>query len=152
VSTLAVQYLILALVPLSSLSALAQSPSTAVHGNWTATAASGEALQGTWTAQLSPAEPNAAQGSWTLLNGAGELALQGTWAARKTGQSWKGTWTARSQPSRSWSGTWTAAVRDLSAKVFQDMLRLAAKGQTAGSWRSGPYRGNWWLTGATPRS
>jgi hypothetical protein len=54
---------------------------------------------------------------------------------------------ARTQPGRTLSGSWTAAVRDPSAKLFQDMLQLTTKVQVAGSWRSGRYQGNWWLSG-----
>jgi hypothetical protein len=144
------RYSILAAIVFLSSWALAQEPSTVLQGNWTATGGSGETFSGTWTAELSRSQSNAARGSWTLLNGAGELTLQGSWSARQTGERWHGTWMVRSERSHAWSGTWNAQVRDPSAKVFSDMLRLTAKGQAAGSWRSGSYRGSWWLTG--PRS
>jgi hypothetical protein len=140
-------YLTSAIVLVVSPWALAQNPSAVLQGKWTATAGSGEAFSGTWTSELSRVQSNAARGSWTLLNGAGEVTLQGTWSARKAGEHWNGTWIARAQPGGSWSGTWTAHVRDLSAKVFDDMLRLTAKGQVTGSLRSGLYHGNWWLIG-----
>ena len=66
--------------------ALAQEPSSVFRGTWTATAGATQVLRGTWSAQTSPANQNVARGSWTLLNDAGEILLEGTWSAQKTGQ------------------------------------------------------------------
>jgi hypothetical protein len=147
VSKLAAGHLTLALALLAGSSALGENASSVFNGSWTATAGSAEVFRGAWTTQILPGRPNAAQGSWTLLSGGGDVLLQGTWSARKTGQGWKGTWVARTLPGRALSRTWTAAVCDPSAKLFQDMLQLTTKVQVAGSWRSGRYQGNWWLSG-----
>jgi uncharacterized membrane protein (DUF4010 family) len=61
----------------------AQSPSTAIRGSWSATAGPNQVFQGTWTAELASSDPNAAQGSWMLLNRANQIVAQGTWSAVK---------------------------------------------------------------------
>ncbi len=132
--------------------ALAQEAPPVVRGSWTATAGPNQILRGIWAGQASPHNPNVVSGSWTLLNNAGQIVLQGTWSAQKTGQGWQGSWTARVQRGRPFSGTWTANIADLNSKTFQDLLERTAEKETGGSWRSSPYKGNWWLKGSAPRS
>ena len=121
------------------------------HGRWTATAGASQTFRGTWTAQVLPDRPNAAEGSWTLLSETGEIRLQGTWSARKAPSRWQGTWTARTPPGQLLSGTWSADLSELSSKTLQQMLQWTAEKEIAGAWRSGRYQGNWWLR-ASPRS
>jgi hypothetical protein len=125
--------------------ALAQDASPVLDGSWTATAGPNQIFRGAWSAQSSPNNPNAARGSWTLLNDAGEILLQGTWSAQKTAQRWQGTWTARPAKGQSLSGTWTADAANLNAKSLAEMLKETATKEIAGSWQSGRYQGNWWL-------
>lgn len=115
---------------------------------WKATVGNGTLMQGMWLAELAKASPNAASGSWSLLSDGGEVLLQGTWSARKTGQSWDGTWRARAGNGRSFSGTWSAALGDFKGKTFQEMLALTMEKQIGGAWQSGRYQGNWWLEGS----
>ena len=128
--------------------ALAQDASPVLVGSWTATAGPNQILRGGWSAQSSLRNPNAARGSWTLLNDAGEILLQGTWSAQKTGQGWRGTWTARPAKGQPISGTWTADAANLNAKSLAEMLKETATKEVAGSWQSGRYQGNWWLKGS----
>jgi hypothetical protein len=128
--------------------ALAQEPSPVFRGTWTATAGPTQVLRGTWSAQTSPANQNVARGSWTLLNDAGEIFLEGTWSAQKTGQGLQGTWTARPTKGQSLSGSWTAVVANLITKSLAQMLKSTATKEVAGSWRSGSYQGDWWLKGS----
>jgi len=107
-----------------------------------------QVFRGTWSAQSSSPNPNAARGSWTLLSDAGDILLAGTWSARKTGQGWEGTWTARPAKGQLLSGTWTADPTNLNAKSFAEMLKGTATKEVAGWWRSGRYEGNWWLKGS----
>jgi hypothetical protein len=132
--------------------ALAQESSPVFRGTWTATAGKAQILRGTWSAQTSPHSPNTARGSWTLLNEASEIALDGTWSAQKSGQGWHGTWAARTRTGQSLSGTWNADLAGFSGKTIEDMLKRTAEKQVAGSWRSGRYQGNWWLKGSASRS
>jgi hypothetical protein len=132
--------------------ALAQVAPTVLVGSWTATAGPSQTFRGKWSGESSSRNLNAARGSWTLLNEAGEVLLEGTWSAQKTGQSWQGTWTARPMKGQSLSGTWTADAANLNAESLAEMLDRTATKEVAGSWRSGRYRGNWWLKGSPPHS
>jgi hypothetical protein len=105
-------------------------------------------MRGTWLAQVSKGTPNAASGSWSLLNDASEIVLTGTWSARKTTKSWEGSWTARARHGRSLSGTWSAALGDFKGQTMQEMLALTMQKQIGGAWQSGLYQGNWWLEGS----
>ena len=125
--------------------ALAQQVSPVLLGSWTATAGPNQIFRGTWSAQVSIHSPNRAIGSWTLLNEAGDVLLEGTWTAQKTGQHWQGTWTARPTKGQSLSGTWTADAASLNAESLAEMLKSTATKEVTGSWRSGRYQGNWSL-------
>jgi hypothetical protein len=105
-------------------------------------------MQGMWLAQISKTSPNAASGSWSLLTGEGEIALQGTWSAKKTLLSWQGSWTARAGNGRALSGTWSAGLGEFKGKTFGEMLTLTMQRQIGGAWQSGQYQGNWWLEGS----
>jgi hypothetical protein len=126
----------------------AQQVSPVLLGSWTATAGPGQIFRGTWSAQVSLHSPNRAIGSWTLLNEAGDVLLEGTWSAQKTGLRWQGTWTARPMKGQSLSGTWTADATSLNAESLAEMLKSTATKEATGSWRSGRYQGNWSLKGS----
>jgi hypothetical protein len=128
--------------------ALAQEDSPVFYGTWTATAGPTQVFRGTWSAQTSKHSPNTALGSWTLLNEAGEIALDGTWSAQKSALGWRGTWSARTRSGQSLSGSWNADLADFTGKAIGEMLKRTAEKQVAGSWRSGRYQGNWWLEGS----
>jgi hypothetical protein len=124
---------------------LAQEVSPVLLGSWTATAGPKQIFRGTWSAQASLHNSNRAIGSWTLLNETGEVVLEGTWTAQKTGQRWQGTWTARPMKGQSLSGTWTADATSLNAESLAEMLKSTATKEVTGSWRSGRHQGNWSL-------
>lgn len=125
---------------------LAQQALSVQLGSWTATSGS-QVFRGTWSAQVSLRSPNRAIGSWTLLNEAGDVLLEGTWSAQKTGQRWQGTWTARPMKGQLFSGTWTADTASLNAESLAEMLKSTVTKEVTGSWRSGRYQGNWSLKG-----
>jgi hypothetical protein len=127
---------------------LAQQVSPVLLGSWTATAGPNQVFRGTWSAQVSLHSPNRAIGSWTLLNEAGDVLLEGTCSAQKTGLHWQGTWTARPMKGQSLSGTWTADAASLSVDSLAEMLKSTATKEVSGSWRSGRYQGNWSLKGS----
>ena len=120
--------------------ALAQEPLPVQSGSWTASLVSGQIFRGTWSAQTSRQNLNAARGSWTLLNEAGEIVMEGTWSAQKAGQGWQGTWTARAQRGAAWSGTWNADLLTFSGKTIQAMLRMIRFGIVLQSSRLGDDR------------
>ena len=133
---------------LVGLCALGQQVSPVLLGSWTATAGPNQIFRGTWSAQVSLHNPNRAIGSWTLLNEAGDVLLEGTWSAQKTGKSWQGTWTARPMKGQLLSGTWNANAASLNAESLAEMLKSTAAKEVTGSWRSGHYQGNWSLKGS----
>src|ERR1700740_3219833 len=112
--------------PLLCFCTLAQQVSPVLLGSWTATAGPNQIFRGTWSAQVSLHSPNRAIGSWTLLNEAGDVLLEGTWSAQKTGKSWQGTWTARAHKGGSFSGTWNADVANLTPESLAEMLKSTA--------------------------
>jgi hypothetical protein len=124
---------------------LAQQVSPVLLGSWTATVSPNQICRGTWSAQTSLHNSNRAIGSWTLVNEAGDVLLDGTWTAQKTGQRWQGTWTARPMKGQSLSGTWTADAASLNAESLAEMLKSTATKEVTGSWRSGRHQGNWSL-------
>jgi hypothetical protein len=128
--------------------ALAQEPLHVLGGSWTASLASGQIFRGTWSGQTSRQNRNAVRGSWTLLNQAGEIILEGTSSAQKMGQDWQGTWTSRARKGAPLSGTWNADLASFSGKTIHAMLERTAEREVAGSWRTRGYQGNWWLKGS----
>lgn len=126
----------------------AQQVSPVLLGSWTATASPNQIFRGTWSAQTSLHNANRAIGSWTLVNDAGDVLLEGTWSAQKTGQRWQGTWTARPMKGQLLSGTWTADAASLNVESLAEMLKSTATKEVTGSWRSGHYQGNWLLKGS----
>jgi hypothetical protein len=129
---------------LASCAVSQQTPSNP-QGSWIATAESSRVLRGNWVAHVLPDAKNAASGSWTLFNESNQVVLEGTWSARKSASSWRGTWSARIKNGRTFTGTWQAAVDDSSGKTLEDMLKRAAQRQISGAWQSGRAHGDWWL-------
>jgi hypothetical protein len=123
---------------------LAQDVGSVLNGTWIATSGP-QVWRGTWSAAISERTPDAAQGSWTLLNDSREVVLQGTWSAKRSGPHWHGTWRARATPGASLSGTWDADVTSPTAKNFADMLQLTIERQIGGWWRTVVHEGNWRL-------
>jgi len=126
---------------------LAQEDSSVLLGSWTATAVSNQIFGGTWSAEASLHNPNRALGSWTLIDGAGDVILEGTWSAQKLGQRWQGTWTARPRKGQLLSGSWTADATSPTTESLAEMLKSTATKEVTGSWRSGRNQGNWSLKG-----
>jgi hypothetical protein len=127
--------------------ALAQEAGGVLYGRWTASSGPSQIFRGTWSAEISRQRRNEAQGSWTLVNDAGEVALEGTWSARKTGSRWTGTWRARTSKGQLFSGSWDTQLPQSKNQTFADLLKRTAEEEVAGFWQSGRYQGNWWLTG-----
>jgi len=117
------------------------------RGTWAATAVAAHSFRGHWSAQLLPGTHNAAHGSWTLVNDANQIVLEGTWSAQKSPRGWLGTWSARPVAGQRFSGTWTSNMPDFTGKTFEGMLESTIEKQVTGSWRSRRMRGDWWLTG-----
>ena len=76
-----------------------------LRGVWGATAGASATFRGRWWAEIEA--PEAASGSWTLLDDSNRIALEGTWSARRvnapaklTVPHWQGTWQVREEHSR----------------------------------------------------
>jgi hypothetical protein len=131
--------------------ALAQEASPVFHGSFTATAGPIQAFRGAWSGQALPHRPNEVRGSWALISETDQVVLEGTWSAQKIRSGWQGAWTARTKNGQSLSGTWKADLAESSGKTFEDMLKMTAEKEIAGSWRSGRSQGNWRLKGSPPQ-
>jgi hypothetical protein len=134
---------------------LAQPPAPLFNGSWIATAARNQVYRGQWSGQLLPGRPDAAQGSWLVLDNASRIVQQGTWAAEKSTQGWRGRWSARmaagSKPSGTvLSGTWQTSA-DSTIATLAELLQRTLQQQVAGSWRSDQLAGNWWLKGLSAK-
>jgi len=135
---------ILSVILALCLPAVSQQASPVLQGAFTASAGPG-IFRGKWSARISSRTPNAAAGSWILLNENKDIVLQGTWSAQKSGAGWKGTWRARVVRGPAYSGKWTASDAGPASKSFADMLQAAVKSGAAGTWATGAYGGNWKL-------
>lgn len=132
--------------------ALAATPRPALYGVWTATAGAA-VLHGKWSAQALPTSPNSLIGSWSLLSDGGEVTMQGTWSAKRSGRGWRGTWRAKVQPAGgTLTGTWQAVPPSaFQGKTFEDLLRATDQLQISGYWKSGGgAAGAWWLKPPAP--
>jgi hypothetical protein len=126
--------------------AMAQEAHSALQGSWYAGVREAVDFRGHWSAIVN--SPNAASGTWTLLDTGNQGRMQGSWSARKSLQGWQGTWTARVGSGPPLSGTWEATLQSFAGKTFEDMLKHTLEKQVSGSWRSGRYAGYWVLQGA----
>jgi hypothetical protein len=131
---------------LAAHAAAAEAPAK-LEGVWSATNASKQVFRGFWTAEVAPATPDVALGTWSMVDDHGKTVMGGTWSARHTPRGWRGAWSARIGAGNDVvSGTWEADDSTLKgAKTFRDMLARAGQKQIAGVWRMGHAHGNWWL-------
>jgi hypothetical protein len=120
-------------------------PKAMLSGGWAAVAGK-RPFQGAWQAELTVETPDAASGTWTMVDDKGNPVMQGTWSANK-GKGWQGAWSARIAPAGNVvSGTWRADPSTVKGcKTFADMLEQGSQTQIAGTWRAGKARGTWWL-------
>src|SRR5262245_27368284 len=123
---------------------LAQSQPT-LRGGWSATAAPNRVFQGTWTAKPVPGNPEASQGSWTLVNGSNQIVARGAGAAVTTARVWSGTWQARVATGQLLSGSWRTQVADASVRTLGELLQKTLSDQVNGTWARGRLTGAWSL-------
>jgi hypothetical protein len=94
-----------------------------------------------------PGRDDAGQGTWTVVDGAGRVALEGTWSATKTPRLWQGRWSARivtgPSSSRVISGSWKRTVAASASGNFSDMLQQSIEQDITGSWRAAALAGAW---------
>jgi hypothetical protein len=129
----------------------AQDAARSMQGTFTAQVGKSKVLRGRWTAATTTANPNFAEGYWTLLNDFHQVSLEGSWTIRKTGNRWHGSWTAHIQNGASISGTWDADITGEKDSTLAGMLKRTIEKEVAGSWCSGRFAGFWWLDGEKPK-
>ena len=136
--------------------AVVQPASSPLRGTWTASIGTAQSLRGTWTADLDTRAPNAATGSWTLLNQANAIIAERTWSAVRTPRTWSGTWSARilppggrGAPGRIRSGNWRADIPAGSSSTLAEMLQSTLQKEISGAWRSAGLQGRWSLRGSS---
>ena len=136
----AVAAAVIAATPTTAVAAAdALAPPPVFRGSWIATVGANTArpFHGEWSAQALPGRPDDVQGSWSLLGPDGDVAMKGTWAARRAKRGMKGTWSARLPSGGVFSGSFEAIVPGFKGKTFQDLLAATSKAQLAGTWRMG---------------
>jgi hypothetical protein len=121
-------------------------------GTWMASTGGEQYLRGTWSGEISAGNRNSARGSWALVSDSGDIVMEGTWSAKKTGQGWQGTWTARVAKGGVLAGSWSADLAGFGGKTFAEMLQRTDEKQVAGSWQSGRHQGYWWLDGTRAKA
>jgi hypothetical protein len=133
-----------------------QPASSSLRGTWSASVGAARTLQGTWSAAVDNRTPNAATGSWTLMNGSNQVIAEGTWSAVKTPRTWSGSWSARILPSGRKgggairSGSWRADTpASGGASTFSELLQSTLEKEITGAWRSAGLQGRWWLKGSS---
>jgi hypothetical protein len=132
--------------------ARAGDPPPVFQGTWIATAAAGQPLHGKWSAQALPGEPDEMQGSWSMVNDAGDTVAQGTWSAQRAKRGFQGRWSARTPTGGSFSGSFEAHLPGFKGKTLQDMFAATKTAQISGFWRMGRAKGAWYLKSAAPPS
>ena len=117
------------------------------HGTWIATA--GPAVfRGSWSAQAVPDDLDDVQGSFSILNEAGETVGLGTWSTRRGKRGLGGKWSARGANGGTYTGSFEAHLPGFKGKTLQDMFAETQTRQISGFWRSsGGARGAWYFKG-----
>lgn len=140
---------VVALLLLLGLGLLAQAPAPTLRGTWTASIGPAQAVRGTWSARLP--EANTAQGAFTVLNERNQVVLQGAWAATKSAQGWRGSWSARvageRRPGETFTGTWQADGAP-AGRTLSELLQGTLVKEVIGSWQSRGRAGKWRLMGS----
>ncbi len=115
---------------------------------WSAQTATGRVFEGGWS--VDPASsPDKASGTWTLGEGADELALRGTWVAQKFSTGWSGTWRAAVQgKGREFAGSWTADFPQARETSIGELFITAARDAIRGIWIADSDSGSWAIRAA----
>jgi hypothetical protein len=120
------------------------------EGTWIATAGTA-VFHGKWSAQALPGARDDMQGSWSVLNDAGDVTAKGTWSARRSRRGFQGKWSARAASGAIFTGTFEAHLPGFKGEALEDMFAETKTKQIAGFWQMGrDTRGNWYLKGPAP--
>ncbi len=110
---------------------------------WSAQTAAGRTFEGGWS--VDPASSrDKAWGTWTLGEGAGKVALRGTWSAQKFSTGWSGTWRATTEGQKSeLAGSWTADFPQARDTDMVELFLAAARDAIRGIWSADGDSGSW---------
>jgi hypothetical protein len=123
-------------------------PPPVIEGTWIATVGP-QTFHGRWVAQALPGRPDEVQGSWSMLNEAGDTVAGGTWSAGRAKRGFQGKWSAKTANGASYNGTFEAHLPDFKGKTLEDMFAETKKRQISGFFRtSSGVRGAWYFKGA----
>jgi hypothetical protein len=120
------------------------------EGTWIATAGSSPPLRGRWSAQALPGSADEMQGSWSMIDDAGDTVARGTWSARRSKRGFQGKWQARAATGAIYKGSFEAHLPGFKGKTLQDMFAGTRTAQISGFWRMGRAEGAWYLKGPSP--
>ena len=128
----------------------ADTPPPVFEGTWIVTAGA-QTFHGRWSAQALPGQPDDLQGSWSMINDAGDVISQGTWSARRSKRGFAGKWSARAATGGLYTGTFEAPLPGFKGKTLQDMFAETKTATVSGYWRLGGARGAWYLKAPAPQ-
>ena len=117
------------------------------QGTWIATAGPARALHGSWSAQALPGQPDDMQGSWSMVDGAGEVVAKGTWSAHRSRGGFSGKWAARDAAGGVHRGSYEAHLPGFKGKTLESMFAATRTRQISGFWHMGGATGAWYLNG-----
>ena len=140
-----------ALLLLLSLSLAAAAQSKTWRGTWSANASNGSTVfGGAWDAAAGE-DADTVSGSWTLMDKSGDTLADGTWAAHKDQNVWRGSWKARNRSGRLYSGTWRAHGELPASVRFPALFESALSKVASGTWQMGAAYSGAWSIRAYPR-
>jgi hypothetical protein len=126
----------------------APEPPPIFRGTWIATAGPTSVMHGSWSAQALPGQLDDVQGSWTMVNDAGDVVSQGTWSAHRAKRGFQGKWWARGPTGGLYAGTFDAHLPGFKGKTLQDMFAETKTKQISGFWKvRGGAHGAWYFKG-----
>ena len=105
-----------------------------LSGGWSATIG-GRTVGGGWTAEPHE-EPDAAWGTWSLLDRSGGRLASGAWGARKAKDEWQGRWEAEVYRCGTYSGSWAARLGIARSSPLIDLFRSAMDEAVSGTWKA----------------
>jgi hypothetical protein len=137
----------LLLVSSSAAAAPAAAPPPVFEGTWIATVGP-QVFHGRWVAQAIPGQPDDVQGSFSMVNDAGETVGKGTWSAQRAKRGFQGKWSARGANGGTYNGSFEAHLPGFKGKTLEDMFAETRTKQISGFFRtSGGVRGAWYFKG-----
>src|SRR5262249_28483166 len=113
---------VLGAVLFSSAAATKAEPPPVFEGTWIVTLGTQMVFHGRWAAQALPDDRDTVQGSFSMLNDAGEVVGGGTWSARRAKRGFQGKWSSRGANGATYTGSFDAHLPGFKGKTLEDMF------------------------------